>query len=564
MTQLAKSIIHNQTYKLAKRYYPQLLSSNDEGRRRALSKTYALLSVMLLTDVDEEVAADAVVDGGNDMGIDAILVDEPQSEFFNVHIFQSKYSEDLDKDKGFPENDVIKIIDTLQKILRLDQFEIRDELARQLALVRAHLDDFNIPNFYVYLCNNGQEYSVNAKARIEDFLGASPENAKRYQFRYVNHQDLFNAFQKAEPVNCALEFAGGFIDEAIHYKRAFVGKVPVTIIADMIKEHGDRLLQRNVRDFLGFKKIVNEGIRATLLDESKRPDFYFLNNGITLVCEKLDYAQGVNGVRARLSNAQIINGGQTSRTIEQVINENPGLDFSNVFVLVRAYQVDVTDQGDLIHDITIATNSQNAIFARDLHANDPVQKKLEAGLQHYGVRYLRRRDARRAKSEDIRMEVTAECLVTVLLNKPVDAKYRKMLHFTREYYQDIFSEDKVSAELVLFAVTLFKRIESRRKHLSEEALTTYPFIPFASHYILYLFFSRITQNKPITRANLAQLMACIDDATEFASIYSDVAENFKLLLFGYCREEIAALDALKMSQLMKDEKFEMTVTGGVL
>ena len=59
-------------------------------------------------------------------------------------------------------------------------------------------------------------------------------------------------------------------------------------------------------------------------------------------------------------------------------------------------------------------------------------------------------------------------------------------------------------------------------------------------------------------------MACIDDATEFASIYSDVAENFKLLLFGYCREEIAALDALKMSQLMKDEKFEMTVTGGVL
>ena len=324
------------------------------------------------------------------------------------------------------------------------------------------------------------------------------------------------------------------------------------------------MLQRNVRDFLGFKKIVNEGFRATLLDESKRPDFYFLNNGITLVCEKLDYAQGVNGVRARLSNAQIINGGQTSRTIEQVINENPSLDFSNVFVLVRAYQVDVSDQGDLIHDITIATNSQNAIFARDLHANDSVQKKLEVGLRHYGVRYLRRRDARRAKSEDIRMEVAAECLVTVLLNKPVDAKYRKMLHFTREYYQDVFREDKVSAELVLFAVTLFKRIESRRKHLSDNVLTTYPFIPFASHYILYLFFNRITQNKPITRANLVPLMARIDDTAEFASLYSDIAESFKLLLLRYCREEIAALDALKMSQLMKDEKFEMTVTRGVL
>ena len=88
MTQLAKSIIHNQTYKLAKRYYPQLLSSNDEGRRRALSKTYALLSVMLLTDVDEEVAADAVVDGtaGEAVALDGPLPQEAQLLLGHGHV----------------------------------------------------------------------------------------------------------------------------------------------------------------------------------------------------------------------------------------------------------------------------------------------------------------------------------------------------------------------------------------------------------------------------------------------------------------------------------------------
>lgn len=263
MSQLAKSVIHNQVTRLARtRFHPT--GQNVEQQARALSKAYASLAVMQLLDIDEEAAVEAVVDGKNDMAIDAIVVEDPVNEYFAVHLFQVKYSQDLEKDKGFGENDVIKIINSLRSLLRKDNFDVRERLDVQLTAIKASIEEFNIPNFNVYLCNNGQGFSVNAQAHIDQFLAESPENSKRYRFRYVNNVDIFRASERAEPVNCALEFAGGFVDEAINYKRAFVGKVPVTQIMELMNQYGERLLTRNVRDFLGFKKSVNDGIRATL------------------------------------------------------------------------------------------------------------------------------------------------------------------------------------------------------------------------------------------------------------------------------------------------------------
>lgn len=562
MTQLSKNVIHNQVSALAAKHFGVSLASVDEARRRALSKAYTLLCIMQLLEMDDETASDAVVDGSNDMGIDGIWVEEPQSEYFNVHLFQVKYSEDLDKEKGFPENEVVKIIASLRSLLRKNQFNVNDALERQLALVKAHINEFNIPNFNIYLCNNGQGLSLNAQAHIDTFLAESPENAKRYRFQYVNHVDIFRASERAEPVNCALEFAGGFVDEAINFKRAFVGKVQIAQIAELLNQFQDRLLGHNVRDFLGFRRAVNEGIRTTLNDPSKSKDFYFLNNGITFVCEKLDYAQGAQGARARLTNAQIINGGQTSRTIQAVVQASPHIDFSQAYVLVRAYQVDMDDEGDLIHDIITATNSQNAIFARDLHANDPVQRNIETGLKHYGIRYLRRRDYRRAKPEDIRMEVAAEVLVTVLLNKPIDAKYRKALHFTQEFYPEIFDEARITPELVWFATLLFKKIESRRKHPTEGVLQQYPFIPLASHLLLMMTYHAMVGTRKVNRENIQNLLADIK-GPDFDRRYEKALALFSATLQRVESDKEMATDAYTLAQVLRSDQFIQALWGVV-
>lgn len=553
MSQLSKNVIHNQVCKLAEIHFGVNSTSTDEVRKRALSQAYTQLCVMQLLELDDETASDAVVDGSNDMAIDGVWVEEPQSEYFNIHLFQIKYSEDLDKNKGFPENEVIKIIDTLRSLLKRNTFKVNDALEVQLALIKAHIEEFNIPNFNIYLCNNGQGLAPNAQAHIDAFLAESPENPKRYRFRYINHSDVFQASARAEPVDCSIEFSGGFIDEAINFKRAFVGKVQIAQIAELLNQHHDRLLGRNVRDFLGFRRAVNDGIRNTLRNPSKNKDFYFLNNGITFVCEKLDYAQSVNGVRAKLTNAQIINGGQTSRTIQAVVQEASEVDCSQTYVLVRAYQVTMDDEDDFIQDIITATNSQNAIFARDLHANDLVQRNIETGLAHYGIRYLRRRDQRRAKPEDIRIEVAAEALVTVLLKKPIDAKYRKALHFTPEFYPEIFDERKVLPELIWQAVTLFKKIESQRKHPSEAVLSKHPFVPMASHLILMLMQQELIGGERISRENIANCLADIN-GSNFNELYIKALKLISEAL-QETSDSILPSDAYSLAHVLRQERF---------
>ena len=57
------------------------------------------------------------------------------------------------------------------------------------------------------------------------------------------------------------------------------------------------------------------------------------------------------------------------------MKEHPNIDFSEVYILVRLYEVN--DDEDIVKDITYATNSQNPIDFRDLKSNDSIQILLE-------------------------------------------------------------------------------------------------------------------------------------------------------------------------------------------
>ena len=57
------------------------------------------------------------------------------------------------------------------------------------------------------------------------------------------------------------------------------------------------------------------------------------------------------------------------------MKEHPNIDFSQVYILVRLYEVN--DDEDIVKDITYATNSQNHIDFRDLKSNDSIQILLE-------------------------------------------------------------------------------------------------------------------------------------------------------------------------------------------
>ena len=63
------------------------------------------------------------------------------------------------------------------------------------------------------------------------------------------------------------------------------------------------------------------------------------------------------------------------------MKEHPNIDFSQVYILVRLYEVN--DDENIVKDITYATNSQNPIDFRDLKSNDSIQILLETSAADF-------------------------------------------------------------------------------------------------------------------------------------------------------------------------------------
>lgn len=203
------------------------------------------------------------------------------------------------------------------------------------------------------------------------------------------------------------------------------------------------------------------------MDHDERPNFYFYNNGITLICERFDYnALQPENHRVRVEGLQIINGGQTSKTIQSTLAQmraqspsmQQGLDMA--FVLVRLYQVPEGAKG-LVQTITYATNSQNPVDLKDLRSNDERQRKLELSMKDLGFEYRRQRAEGALRATEISVGTAAEAVLSVWRERPQQAKFRSSEHFGK-LHGDIFTADLNAAQIVL-AVLLFRIAENKRR-----------------------------------------------------------------------------------------------------
>lgn len=84
-------------------------------------------------------------------------------------------------------------------------------------------------------------------------------------------------------------------------------------VAEMFDYAGVRLFARNIRGFLGAKTVVNEGMLATLNTEPDR--FIDYNNGVTILCDEATKKSRKGKDILAVSNPQVINGQQTTRTL---------------------------------------------------------------------------------------------------------------------------------------------------------------------------------------------------------------------------------------------------------
>lgn len=545
------SIIDQQVRALAETLAPRLADElnikNDEHKAR--SAAFVLLTLKSLLDLSQDEAFDCLTEGGSDFGVDAIHLSDVVDGEFTATLVQSKYKQKLDGTSNFEETGVIKSIQAIKYLFNpFAVMSVNQRLEARVEEIRSLIREGNLPRVRFILCNNGRIWTAQAQQLIDH-----EQFPDRVRFEHVNHDSLLALMQAAKPVQDTLRLSGKAIVEDFNFIRVMVGKVPVSEIADLLRRHGDRLLERNIRRYLGLVgNRVNQGIRQTLSDPAQRPNFYFYNNGLTLTCKKFDYnaLQGDN-YQVRVDGLQIINGGQTCKTIEATLTALAGdqKDLDKAFVLVRLYQLP-TEGPELVQQITYATNSQNPVDLRDLRSNDAVQQKLELSIEQLGYTYRRKRSDTPQKTSDITTGTAAEAVLSVWRKRPHQAKFMTREHFGK-LYEVIFSPDLNGAQ-VIAATLLFRFAENRRKRPPAGSPT---FIPYASCYVAMLMGRYLLEDAKIELAaldhrNFASVKDLIEKNVEV--YYSRAVEAIRTALTTLYKDQVVSLQRLSATFRRED------------
>ncbi|HFG2032616.1 TPA: AIPR family protein, partial [Vibrio cholerae] len=146
----------------------------------------------------------------------------------------------------------------------------------------------------------------------------------------------------------------------------------------------------NVRGLVKRSK-YNENIANSLKVEPKK--FFMYNNGITLIAEdiKSKPLPGNKSIKLELSGMQIVNGGQTLRTIHKFNQDDDGNLENYLYdaeVLVRMFMPD--NELNESHKIAEYTNSQNPIKSIDLKSLASEQIEIERYLDEFDIAYARK------------------------------------------------------------------------------------------------------------------------------------------------------------------------------
>lgn len=156
-------------------------------------------------------------------------------------------------------------------------------------------------------------------------------------------------------------------------------------IADEQNNLRKYIFESNVRDYQGHNS-VNKEIENTLTSSTPE-DFWWLNNGVTIVAEDVSQA---TSKQLLIVNPEIVNGLQTSNEIFLHFSANPELlEQEKRNILLR---IIVPKDENSRDRIILATNNQTTIPAVALRSTDPIHRQIEMYFKSRGLYYDRRKN----------------------------------------------------------------------------------------------------------------------------------------------------------------------------
>lgn len=416
-----------------------------------------------------------IVGSGGDGGIDCIYTfangDLVQEDFdyeplkknvvIEVWIIQSKTSPSFDEDSM---NKLVAVTRDMFDLSKpVDDFRsVYNEGVRSAVEIFRRLytgiaSRFPRLNFQYVYATRGDSAAVhsNVGRKIGDIGSAvtSLFSSAHVAFRFLGASDLLDLARR-QPVS-AYEVE---VSECLSAKDGYIALVQLKNLDKFLRDEAGllrkNLFEANVRDYQGTTQ-VNEEIQASLRDSGKE-DFWWLNNGITIVAGKAVQSSKV----LTIEDPQIVNGQQTSTEIYKYFTD-ANTEAEDRSVMVRV--IVVSDPGSRDRIIK-ATNSQTNIPAASLRATDKIHRDIEEYLAPFGIYYDRRKNSHknlgRPVEQILSIPLLAQAIMAIALQRPDDARARPSSLLKKDDdYKRLFSTGH-PIEAYLVAAKIIKSVQS--------------------------------------------------------------------------------------------------------
>lgn len=342
-----------------------------------------------------------------DEGIDAVCFDEQEHV---IALFNFKYRNKYNDDKEQSKNELLVTSKFLNALKHEDTTHLKGKLKKYADKINEYNDSDDIWTTVLYYVSNESKTLSSLDPNIKQM---SDTYGIDIEMKGLNELvDMTSLHPRNIDASLVLnrDAVMSFTETSLASARSYIVRLPLTelirITCDnatlrneynledenvLYKTNVDiRVLFDNVRGFILQSK-YNKNIETTL--DSEPTKFFFYNNGITIVAESISSSEINSGkkVKLEISNFQVLNGGQTLRTIHNYNKKNKNNiveKLSEAEVLVR--MLNITDDA-LKGRIGEYTNSQNSINERDLKSLRPEQVKLEDYLRSNKILYIRKK-----------------------------------------------------------------------------------------------------------------------------------------------------------------------------
>jgi len=408
-----------------------------------------------LADSDES-AKRALTGQTGDKNLDAVLIDENAKQ---VHLVQGKYHYSATPEKR---NDVIAFADWAtvpwcERKIRAAFYSKLTPLAQKkmdVAISRIKQRGYELRLYFVTTGTISSTIRDDAEYKVVQ-ASTHPQiqilDVKRVD--QIFHDYVYGIAPAVPTLFLRISAGGAVRTDGVHHRfdagtdiECWVFSMAAADVGALFKKSGIRLFARNIRGYLGESPEINEAMAQTVKSEPE--NFWYYNNGVTIVCDEAKREVESGEDVLRVERAQVINGQQTTRTLES----SPSRRASVLVKVIRVPRAagDHTRYEDLVSSIVRATNWQNPIAPSDLISNDYIQVYLERELRKRGYQYLRKREskseARRRADSQIEFQISkfevAQCVAGAEFD-PAIVRQGKEALFDERYYRSIFQTESV-------------------------------------------------------------------------------------------------------------------------